>query len=168
MSQDTENFEQLRRLLAVKRHEQPPPRYFNDFSHHVIQRIKAGQRRTEGSFLDRLFDEAPWLQRVWGAFESQPILAGVCGVAVCGLLIGGVLFSDRAEVSPIVLVPGMETASTDQAQVTMAENPLFAKPVAVEPSSTSPISTARTDEMLLGDFAKLKAQPASFNFPGGN
>ena len=84
MNQDTENFEQLRRLLALKRYEQPPPRYFNDFSSQVILRIKAGERGEEGAFLERLLWEAPWLRQIWAAFEAKPILAGVCGVAVCG------------------------------------------------------------------------------------
>ena len=111
MSQDTENFEQLRRLLALKRHEQPPPGYFNDFSSQVIARIKPGERGEEGAIFERLFWEAPWLQRIWAALEAKPILAGVFGVAVCGLLITGVVYSDRTDVSSIALMPASEMES---------------------------------------------------------
>jgi hypothetical protein len=167
MNQDTENFEQLRRLLALKRHEQPPPGYFNGFSRQVIARIKVGRR---GNIIERLLWEAPWLQRIWAAFEAKPVLAGVFGVAVCGLLITGVIYSDRTDVSTVALVPGTETESAPMtlADVLPADHPLLAKPVALEPSSTNPIDMAQTGESLLGDIGKLRAQPASFSFPGGN
>jgi hypothetical protein len=54
------------------------------------------------------------------------------------------------------------------ADVLPADHPLLAKPVALEPSSTNPIDMAQTGESLLGDIGKLRAQPASFSFPGGN
>jgi hypothetical protein len=170
MNQDTENFEQLRRLLALKRHEQPPPGYFNDFSRQVILRIKAGERGEEGAFLERLLWEAPWLQRIWAALEAKPVMAGVFGVAVCGLLLTGVVYSDKTDVSSLALVPttGSESAPMALANVSAADHPLLAKPVVLEPSSTNPITTAQTDESLLGDIGKLRAQPASFSFPGGN
>ena len=104
MSQDTENFEQLRRLLALKRHEQPPPGYFNDFSSQVIARIKLGERGEDSAGTGRLFWEAPWLQRIWAAFEAKPVLAGAFGVAVCGLLITGVIYSEKGgRRSPLLL-----------------------------------------------------------------
>ena len=40
MSPDPENFETLRRLLVLKRFEQPPPGYFHHFAPRVIARIK--------------------------------------------------------------------------------------------------------------------------------
>src|SRR5712691_7763588 len=95
MHPEQENFDSLRRLLALKRHEVPPPGYFHDFSGHVIARIRAGERPDRSGFWESLSWEAPWLQRIWGAFETKPILAGVLGMAVCGMLVSGVVYSQK-------------------------------------------------------------------------
>jgi hypothetical protein len=169
MSQDTENFQQLRRLLALKRHEQPPPGYFNNFSSQVIARIKLGEGEDRGSVFERLLWEAPWLERIWAAFEAKPILAGVFGVAVCGLLITGMVYTDKADVSPVALISVGQSGSgsMEVATVSAADHPLLAKPAALEASSTNPIGMA-TDGPLLGELGKLRAQPASFTFSGRN
>ena len=86
MNPEQENFQELRRLLVLKRYEQPPPGYFNTFSDHVIARIQAGEARASG--LDRL------LHSLWSAMGLKPALAGAFGLAVCGLLVAGVIFSD--------------------------------------------------------------------------
>ena len=167
MSQNTENFEQLRRLLKLKRYEQPPPRYFNEFSQQVIARIRAGERVEDNSFVERLLWEAPWLQRFWAAFEAKPMLAGVFGVAMCGLLVTGVLYSDKADIQPVVLIPVSESTpnTVEVANMMAANHPLLAKPAALETSSTNPVSALQSEGPFLGGF---HAQPASFTLPGRN
>ena len=168
MNQDTEQFEQLRRLLALKRHEQPPPGYFNDFSRQVIVRIKAGESGAEYNIIERLFEVAPWLQRGWAAFKAKPALAGAFGLAMCSLLFAGVLFSDRSDAPPVALGPRMEAASAQEAQAALTDHPLFVKPVVFEPSSTSPIVTSQSDELLLHGIANLRPTLTTLNFSGGN
>jgi hypothetical protein len=171
MSEDTENFEQLRRLLALKRHEQPPPGYFSHFSRQVIGRIQAGERGEEAAVLDWLSWEAPWLQRIWAALETKPILAGAFGVALCGLMVAGALYSDKGDVASGALAPSIDAVSMPLAQMSMptVDHPLLAKPVGLVPSSsTDPINTSQTDDLLLGALRKLRAEPASISFPGSN
>ena len=93
MIPEEENFEALRRLLAVKRHEQPPPGYFSSFHCQVIARIEAEEAvRAEGTFAKWL-GRYEWVNRVWNMLEGQPAMAGALGLLACGLLAGGVLLS---------------------------------------------------------------------------
>jgi len=93
MSPDSQDFEALRRLLALKRYEQPPPGYFVYFSRRVVARIEAGARGDDPSWLHSLFAEASWLQRFWAALETKPVLVGAFGALVCGLFISGMIYS---------------------------------------------------------------------------
>jgi len=172
MSQDMQDFEELRQLLALKRHEQPPPGYFNSFSRQVILRIKAGETGEAGSLIDRLFSETPWLQRLWNALEARRILAGACGVAFCGLLITGVLYSDNTEVTPMALVPVANSVTPPAVLTSLSpsDQPFIAAPaLSVEPTDPMPMLTAAPDNgSLLGDIRLLKADRANFTFPAGN
>jgi hypothetical protein len=94
MNPEQENIQALRRLLALKRHEQPPPGYFDRFSGQVIARIQTGERAPD-SFWERFAFEGTWLQQIWAAFETKPLLAGAFGAAVCALITTGFVFSDR-------------------------------------------------------------------------
>jgi hypothetical protein len=101
MTPDSENFDQLRKLLALKRHEVPPPGYFHGFSREVIVRIKAGYSAQETT---GIVFEGSWLRRFWGLFETRPMLAGGFGVAVCGFfVVGALISSESSEVSGVGL-----------------------------------------------------------------
>jgi hypothetical protein len=175
MSQDNQEFESLRRLLALKRHEQPPPGYFNDFSSQVIARIRAGERVDEGGF-DRMFWEAPWLQRLWAAIETKPIMAGAFGAAVCALLVGGVLYSDRTEVPTSVAGPAGPALMPMQ----IANNAASDEQILGRPASSTGFgeNSPLQDSMAavapsLGLFEMVpKPKPASasltLSLPGGN
>jgi hypothetical protein len=136
MNGDEKNFEPLRRLLALKRYEQPPPRYFNDFSQQVLGRIRAGDKGQAGT--ERWFWEVAWLQRLWGTFETNPVLAGAFGAAICALLVSGVIYSETAAPAPVALfaMPGQPTPNDD---VAANDSPLAAFQQASLVSSTNGI-----------------------------
>jgi len=95
MSPVHDDFEQLRRLLALKQHEQPPPGYFHGFSRQVIVRIKAGELGNESEASSWSFGAGSLFQRIWATLDARPILAGAFGVAVCGFFVVGALISDN-------------------------------------------------------------------------
>jgi hypothetical protein len=114
MSQDNEAFGPLRRLLVLKRYEQPPPGYFNNFSSQVIARIEAGEGAREGA-LQQLLWGATWLQRLWNRLETKPILASSFGAAACAMFAVGVVYCERPEPRPALSGPA--TTSTHHLQL---------------------------------------------------
>jgi hypothetical protein len=176
MSQDSQDFGQLRRLLALKRHEQPPPGYFNDFSSQVIARIKAGDRAEEGA-LGRLLWDAPWLQRFWSALEAKPIVAGAFGAAVCALLVGGVLYSERVDIQPIVAGPDVATPALVQfANVSASDEPIMVQSASMtladKMATPGSLGAAPSAAGLFDLVPKPKAEPAAqtlkLSLPTGN
>lgn len=67
-----DSFDDLLRLLAVKRHEAPPPGYFSGFSDKVLARIEAGET----------LEPTSWWNRLRTALVTQPSLAAALGVLV--------------------------------------------------------------------------------------
>lgn len=90
-----QDFEKLQRLLKLKRHEQPPPRFFNDFSGQVTARIKAGAKGAQVDSFEEIVAQTPWLQRIWQAIEGKPAVSGIFTAAVCGLVVAGVFMADK-------------------------------------------------------------------------
>jgi hypothetical protein len=80
MNPSPEEFDRLRKLLTLKRHESPPPGYFNHFSDKIIARIDA-----EGPCI-----RISWWQRLFPELDTKPVLACAYGLVIMGLLAIGV------------------------------------------------------------------------------
>lgn len=70
MGPEQDNFEALRRMLALKRHEVPPPGFFHD----LPGRVRAGIRA------DAAERARPWWQRLAARPGWRPALAGACAL----------------------------------------------------------------------------------------
>jgi len=95
MNDSEQNFENLKQLLKLKRHEIPPPGYFNDFSSHVISAIR--EERANGAL--QVSSGASWIFRFLGIFDSRPGLVGGLATSLVLLLVFGVVLADHSETS---------------------------------------------------------------------
>jgi hypothetical protein len=153
MNSEPENFEQLRRLLIVKRHEQPPPGFFDDFSRRVIARIEAGEWGDQAVGLGRMFWKTPWLQRWLSALEEKPALAGAFSLSVCGLLLAGIICS----VAPAE--PGGPNLLGGSQSLAVMAVPRAAEPSPVFVSSTNGLMPGPLQDSLFGPLGSSQAQP---------
>ena len=160
MNPESKNFEELRRLLALKRHEQPPPGYFNDFSSQIIGRIRAGDRADE-AFGAGSFWQVPWLQRFWSAMEAKPVFAGGFAVAACGMLLAGFFYSETPDTTGANYITPM---SQEASGLRMAQSPP-SRPLLEsanvsgnsDVSSISPISTSLSGGSLFEEIQKARS-----------
>jgi hypothetical protein len=153
MNPESQDFEQLRRLFAIKRHEVPPPGYHDRFSRDVMARIRAGERGEDSR-------AGNWLQRLWVALESKPIFAGAFGASVCAVLISGIL---SAEESGAVAGVGGNSAVGNSANAFV---PPGTTSVALNHGDTTALNTNTSLNSLFD--IPLSAQPVNYSFSTGN
>src|SRR5881628_3722371 len=77
--------EELQKMLALKRHEAPPPRFFRTFSERVIDHLNKPEPPAPPTLRHRLGLD----------IDSRPVLVCASGVVVCGLLVVGLIASLR-------------------------------------------------------------------------
>ncbi len=108
MKTDPENFEALRKLIAIKRHEVPPPGYFNRLPGTIITRIECGEGKL--SFWERISAD----------FTIRPAFAYAFVLAACGALTASLysvkMQSHEANLQPSV-AGGWRTESSGEAFV---------------------------------------------------
>jgi hypothetical protein len=152
--QSTESdFSKLQTLLRLKRHEQPPPRYFNDLPGQVIARIKSGERgsRSDGT------DQVPsWLEKLWSTLEAKSMTPALLGVAGCVVVAAILLFPDHPAPLPASGLLGNTRAATDPAEALTGSEPGLGIALA---NSTNP--TAVMPVSLFDTGPALKTLPAS-------
>lgn len=170
MSAERENFDQLRKLLTLKRHEQPPPGYFHHFSREVIIRIHAGEHLEPGAFRDKLGWDAPWLARFWNFLEGKPAIAGAFGLAVCGLLFTGIFSAEPSNEGSTVSsfhMPGAATSLiADRTSIPLGSATL--PRVSATDSSMAGMISFQGRGPLLQTMARPQVQPLIYTVPLGN
>ena len=118
MNENENKFENVRRLLKLKRHEVPPPGYFNNFSGQVISRLRVAEASRRQSLTEHLHVQASWLVNFLHLFEAKPGMIGAFATSLCLLLVVGVVVAERSDAPPKDLIASAKSAP-------LAGNPLL-------------------------------------------
>ncbi len=140
MSAETQEHEKLCRLLKLKQHEQPHPRYFNDFSAGVLKRIEAGDKG------DRTLN---WAEKVWEYFAARPGWTGAVATTSCALLIGAMIYAEQGGRSEAPVIATDKPAFTEAILADNQTSLFSTNPVASQSSSIQP-GESLFDMMSLG------------------
>ncbi|MBX3744573.1 MAG: hypothetical protein KF833_04635 [Verrucomicrobiae bacterium] len=99
-------------LLALKRHETPPPGFFDLLPHRVLVNIRAGSRTPE----------IPWWERLWHNVRHEPLLAGSYAALATGALIFGIsVFQVATEpAGPSTPLGGLEAFAMDGSPINVS------------------------------------------------
>ena len=131
MNTSPDDFEKLRKLMSLKRHEQPPPGYFNQLPGRIIARIEAGE--SAPTFWQRLSD----------VFVMKPSHAYALGLFVCGALGVGTFLSFKSQTNQA----GSPAVAVQPVQKTVVQPALAAQPA---PSSTVPVTFVNSTNPAIG------------------
>jgi len=142
MSTEQDKQDELQKILALKRHETPSPRFFKGFSGKVIDRLHVPETP----------EDQAWWQRL--GLDSKPVLVCASGIAVCALLVVGLVASLRVEPpkpaprapddrTHLVVVPSPNASAVPNPQNNAqpvvgpgaGETPRIGEPVVVSPPS---------------------------------
>jgi len=161
MNENENNFESLRHLLVLKRHETPPPAYFNYFSSQVLHRIRAGDTGASANWLDLFLGQAPWAEKLQQVFVVKPVFASAFAGALCMLLFLGIIYAEYPDITPQPLLQAATTTSFAAVSPVSLSQPADQTGIA---SSTDPALSLQPVGSLFGQQSSL-AQPVSFSIP---
>ncbi len=167
MNEHQPNFESLRRLLALKRHETPPPGYFNNFSGQVMARIRAGETEAADGWSGRLFASMPWLLGLLQAVETKPVFAGGFATALCALLLFGAVIAQRPDSASIAFLQPATSEPASFASASPSATSALQPPVnqfMVADNSTNPVSSFQSPSLT--PFGQIPVGAQFVNYSG--
>jgi hypothetical protein len=151
---DSNHFHDVKRLLKLKRHEAPPPGYFNHFSGDVISRIRAGEGREAEGFLAK-FEGNSFMAGLVQLLHVKPGVLGGFATSLCLLLLIGVVMAERTDdTSTASDITGLKIAPTD---TTLGTSPLG---LAAVDSSTGITISSNSMVSLQPTVATFSSQPS--------
>ena len=155
MSENENDFEALRRLLALKRHEIPPPGYFENFSSQVIGRIRAAES----------VEQLPFLLKFLQWFENRPAYPVAFASSLCCLLLFGIVtVQQNPEIAGTWPSPrGTFSAVTTPSMISDPSQQLLA-----DADTNSPVNTQAGDDSALFQPSGTSYHLQQVSWPAGN
>jgi hypothetical protein len=124
MNEEGQNFDRLRQALALKRHETPPPRYFNELPGKILARL--GEQENPG-------EDTLWA-RLGRLLGERPVFATGAGVAAGCILMAGIGFVILQDTAPT----GTASMPTLPAHnMAFADGPGAPNPLSLVPSNSN-------------------------------
>jgi hypothetical protein len=155
MENEDQNFDQLKKLLALKKHELPPPGYFNKLPGEVISRIRV-ERAASVNPMATLKSEAPWVVRLWQSLEAKPAFAGVFGAAICAVVLAAIFFAEKPTTQPTFAGPRTPAAAPFVAATPAIASGTLDQPVLLAGTNQNGVN-------LFEQIPSLQTVPASVN-----
>lgn len=154
MNPDQENFEALRKLLALKKYEQPPPRYFSELPTKIWTRI------------EREPVSVPFWERFLPNVGINPALAYSFGLLACGTLVLGIGHSLKSDPTQVVVQPLVDDIWGGAPKVAGAGSSgmTLSNFQPTQMASTNPVMSSEPLPSLFGN-PQLQTAPVSFS-PG--
>ena len=111
--QNSDEFESLKKLLALKRHEEPPPGYFDRLPGEIRARIAHAQASPE-----------PWWRRWLASWDLSPALATSYAVVAVTLVVGGIWMTKQpvAEGGPQIVTTPVPSVDANLTNTIIASN----------------------------------------------
>jgi hypothetical protein len=144
------DFAELQRLLRLKRHEQPPPGYFEALPRQVMASLRKQPRAQAGEGTEGV---PAWILSFLERIQAQPAFAGLVGAGLCILLLGAVVFYEKDAKGP-------QPMPSVLAEITRAESQVPGQ--AVTPVAFQPVTAEAMTPMMASN--QWQAQPGSSLF----
>ena len=111
--QNPDEFESLKKLLALKRHEEPPPGYFDRLPGEIRARIAHAQASPE-----------PWWRRWLASWDLSPALPTSYAVVAVTLVVGGIWMAKQpvAEGGPQIVTTPVPSVDANLTNTIIASN----------------------------------------------